>query len=155
MVERFTSPCAVFYTYVIGLRPDTYEFHIAPDAFAGVFPTNDGEACVWLIRPTPLLEPIRTAAPGVPPLRRQLETAGADLGRRVRAGRITAGFAGTANLPNYRRQAHGPNGRSSATPDTTGTRSPVTASPTRSGTRNYWRPRSTGVSVTRRASRPR
>ncbi|WP_328518736.1 NAD(P)/FAD-dependent oxidoreductase [Kribbella sp. NBC_00359] len=109
IVERFTSPCAVFYTYVIGLRPDTYEFHIAPDAFAGVFPTNDGEACVWLIRPTPLLEPIRTAGTGrTAAFVEQLELLVPDLGRRVRAGRITARLRGTANLPNYRRQAHGP-----------------------------------------------
>jgi len=109
MVERFTSPCAVFYTYVIGLRPDTYEFHIAPDAFAGVFPTNDGEACVWLIRPTPLLEPIRTAGTEhAAAFVEQLELLVPDLGGRVRAGRITARLRGTANLPNYRRQAQGP-----------------------------------------------
>jgi flavin-dependent dehydrogenase len=108
-VERFTSPCAVFYTYVTGLRPDTYEFHIAPDTFAGVFPTNDGEACVWLIRPTPLLEPIRTAGTErAAAFVDQLELLVPDLGGRVRAGRITARLRGTANLPNYRRQAHGP-----------------------------------------------
>jgi len=109
MLERFTSPCAVFYTYVTGLRRDTYEFHIASDAFAGVFPTNDGEACVWLIRPTPLLEPIRTAgAERSTVFVEQLELLVPDLGRRVRAGRITARLRGTANLPNYRRRAHGP-----------------------------------------------
>lgn len=108
-LEQHTSPCAVFYTYVTGLRSDTYEFHIAPDAFAGVFPTHDGAACVWLIRPTPLLEPIRTAgsARGAAFVR-ELELLVPDLGRRVRAGRITTRLRGTANLPNYRRQAHGP-----------------------------------------------
>ena len=108
-LEEFTSPCAVFYTYVTGLSPDTYEFHIARDAFAGVFPTNDGEACVWLIRPTPLLEPIRIAGTArTAAFVEQLELLVPDLGRRVRAGRITARLRGTANLPNYRRQAHGP-----------------------------------------------
>ncbi len=31
-----------------------------------------------------------------------------DLGARVRAGRVTAPLRGTADLPNYRRQPHGP-----------------------------------------------
>jgi flavin-dependent dehydrogenase len=107
-LDHFTSPCAVFYTYVAGLEPDRYEFHIAPDTFAGVFPTNDA-ACVWLIRPTPLLEPIRTAGSGrLAAFVGELERLVPNLGERVRAGRITARLRGTANLPNYRRQSHGP-----------------------------------------------
>jgi flavin-dependent dehydrogenase len=107
--EQFTSPCAVFYTYVTGLRSDTYEFHIAPDTFAGVFPTHDGAACVWLIRPTPLLEPIRTAGSArTAAFVQQLELLVPDLGHRVRAGRVTARLRGIADLPNYLRQAGGP-----------------------------------------------
>ncbi|TCC46503.1 NAD(P)/FAD-dependent oxidoreductase [Kribbella capetownensis] len=108
-LERFISPCAVFYTYVTGLAPDTYQFHIAPDTFAGVFPTHDGQACVWLIRPTDLLEPIRTAGSGrSAAFVEQLELLVPNLGRQVRAGRIAARLRGIANLPNFRRQAHGP-----------------------------------------------
>ncbi|WP_406051991.1 NAD(P)/FAD-dependent oxidoreductase [Kribbella sp. NBC_00889] len=107
--EQSSSPCAVFYTYVTGLRSDTYEFHIAPDTFAGVFPTHDGAACVWLIRPTPLLEPIRTAgSTRTAAFVQQLELLVPDLGHRVRAGRVTARLRGIANLPNYLRQSHGP-----------------------------------------------
>ena len=108
-LEQHTSPCAVFYTYVTGLRSDTYEFHIAPDVFAGVFPTHDGAACVWLIRPTPLLEPIRTAGSARDAVFvQQLELLVPDLGHRVRAGRVTARLRGTADLPNYLRRSHGP-----------------------------------------------
>jgi flavin-dependent dehydrogenase len=108
-LEKFTSSCGVFYTYVAGLGSDSYEFHIAPDAFAGVFPTHDDQACVWLIRPTPLLEPIRTAgSERIEAFVEQLELLVPDLGHRVRAGRATARLRGTADLPNYRRQAHGP-----------------------------------------------
>ncbi|MEU4604503.1 NAD(P)/FAD-dependent oxidoreductase [Kribbella sp. NPDC023972] len=108
-LEEFTSPCAVFYTYVTGLGSDTYEFHIAPDTFAGVFPTHDGAACVWLIRPTPLLDPVRTAGSGrIAAFVDELERLVPDLGRRVRAGRITERVRGTADLPNYLRQSHGP-----------------------------------------------
>jgi 2-polyprenyl-6-methoxyphenol hydroxylase-like FAD-dependent oxidoreductase len=108
-LEQFTSPCGVFFTYVADLGSDSYEFHIAPDAFAGVFPTHDDQACVWLIRPTPLLEPIRTAGSGrIEAFVEQLELLVPELGHRVRTGRATARLSGTADLPNYRRQAHGP-----------------------------------------------
>jgi 2-polyprenyl-6-methoxyphenol hydroxylase-like FAD-dependent oxidoreductase len=108
-LEQFTSPCAAFYTYVTGLAPDTYEFHLAPEVFAGVFPTNDDQACVWLIRPTTLLEPIRTAgARRTAAFVDQLELLVPDLGHRVRTDRITAPLRGAAELPNFRRQAHGP-----------------------------------------------
>jgi 2-polyprenyl-6-methoxyphenol hydroxylase-like FAD-dependent oxidoreductase len=108
-LEEFTSPCAVFYTYVTGLGSDTYEFHIAPDTFAGVFPTHDGAACVWLIRPTPLLDPVRTAGSGrIAAFVGELERLVPDLGRRVRADRITERLRGTSDLPNYLRQARGP-----------------------------------------------
>ena len=30
---------------------DGIQLHVEDDAFAGVFPTHHGEACVWLIRP--------------------------------------------------------------------------------------------------------
>jgi flavin-dependent dehydrogenase len=107
-LEQFTSPCAVYYTYVSGLAADRYEFHIAPDTFAGVFPTNNA-ACVWLIRPTPLLDPIRTAgSQRTKAFVEQLDLLVPNLGERVRAGRIVERLRGTANLPNYRRQAHGP-----------------------------------------------
>jgi flavin-dependent dehydrogenase len=108
-LEHFTSPCAVFYTYVAGLRPDTYEFHIAKDTFAGVFPTHDDTACVWLIRPTPLLDPIRTAGSDrITTFVQQLEELVPHLGEQVRAGHVTTKLRGTADLPNYRRQSHGP-----------------------------------------------
>ncbi|MEV0291751.1 NAD(P)/FAD-dependent oxidoreductase [Kribbella sp. NPDC050820] len=108
-LEHYTSPCAVYFTYVTGLAPDTYEFHVAPDAFAGVFPTHNGEACVWLIRPTPLLDPIRTAGSRrTAAFVRQLEQLVPSLGTRVRAGRITERLRGAADLPNYLRQSHGP-----------------------------------------------
>jgi flavin-dependent dehydrogenase len=108
-LDEFTSPCAVFYTYVTGLDPDTYQFHVAPDAFAGVFPTHDGEACVWLIRPTPLLDPIRTAGSRrTEVFIQQLERLVPCLGSQVRAGRVTERLRGAADLPNYLRQSHGP-----------------------------------------------
>ena len=108
-LEQFTSPCGAFYTYVTGLAPDTYEFHLGPDTFAGVFPTHGDQACVWLIRPTSLLEPIRTAgARRTDAFVDQLELLVPNLGHRVRTDRITEQLRGAAELPNFRRQSHGP-----------------------------------------------
>ena len=80
----------------------------ADGAFAGVFPTNGGEACVWLIRPT-RAGPLLTA--GARPhgrLARALDATVPDLARRVRAGRVTAPLRGTVGLPNHVRRATGP-----------------------------------------------
>ena len=46
-----TPPGRCFYTYVGGVDWDGIQLHVEDDAFAGVFPTHHGEACVWLIRP--------------------------------------------------------------------------------------------------------
>lgn len=43
---------------------DGFELHIGDTAFAGVFPTHFGEACVWLIRPEPHARPVLTVPTG-------------------------------------------------------------------------------------------
>ena len=78
-------------------------------AFAGVFPTHDGEACVWLIRPADDFGPV-IARRGGPAGR----LAGRPGGQRPRAGpdgragRITAPLRGYAGLPNHVRRPSGP-----------------------------------------------
>ena len=106
--EPHTSPCAIFYTYVAGLRSDGFEFYVAPDAFAGVFPTHGGEACVWLIRPTARLEPRTAGAARDGGLRRPARPQLPDLGRRVRVAASPRRCAACCDLPNYLRRPHGP-----------------------------------------------
>jgi flavin-dependent dehydrogenase len=100
---------ACLYTYVGEVAWDGFEFHVADQAFAGVFPTHHGEAAVWLMRPTTLLAPVLAA--GV--ARRDawldaLETVAPDLASRVRRGRIAGQLRGTVGLPNHVCRAVGP-----------------------------------------------
>jgi flavin-dependent dehydrogenase len=109
VLERFTSACSTYYTYVAGLGSGGFEFHIAPGAFAGVFPTHGGEACVWLCRPTADLGSVRTAGAGrFAAFLKEMELVMPGLGRRVHAGQVTAPVRGVVDLPNHIRRPHGP-----------------------------------------------
>ena len=107
--DAFTPDTATFYMYVADPAWPAYEFHIAPDAFAGVFPTNDGEGCVWLARPTAAFASLRTAGSDrATALVAELDSVSPNLAERVRSGRITSVVRGAARLPNYVRQPVGP-----------------------------------------------
>jgi 2-polyprenyl-6-methoxyphenol hydroxylase-like FAD-dependent oxidoreductase len=117
MAELFGAPVreshqpsgTCLYTYVGGLPWDGFEFHLGHQAFAGVFPTHHGEAAVWLIRPTPLLEPVLTAGAGRPEaFLRALRACAPELAERVEGGTVTAPVRGSVGLPNHLRRAAGP-----------------------------------------------
>jgi 2-polyprenyl-6-methoxyphenol hydroxylase-like FAD-dependent oxidoreductase len=108
-VERHDPAGAAFYTYVGGVPWDGFEFHVGDRSFAGVFPTHDGEACVWLIRP--VAELAHVVAAGADRLEAwllALDECAPGLADRVRAGSITAPLRGSVGLPNHRRRATGP-----------------------------------------------
>jgi len=97
------------YTYVGGVPWDGFEFHLGHRAFAGVFPTHHGEAAVWLIRPTALLEPVLAAgADRAEAFLQALRTCAPELAERVEGGTVTAPVRGSVGLPNHVRQAAGP-----------------------------------------------
>ena len=99
----------VLYSYVADVPWPAMEFHLGDGAFAGAFPTNGGEACVWLIRPTHLAGSLLTAgADRTDAWLAALDATVPDLARRVRAGRVTAPLRGTVGLPNHVRRATGP-----------------------------------------------
>ena len=109
MLESSTPDSAIFYMYVGGPAWPAYEFHVAPDAFAGVFPTHDGEGCVWLSRPTAALATVRAAGSDrAAALVAQLDAVSPTLAARVRSGRVTSVVRGAERLPNYVRQPVGP-----------------------------------------------
>ena len=108
-VQGWDAGVAGFYAYVDGADWDGFELYVDVDAYAGVFPTHDGAACVWLIRPTALLEPVRRAGPG----RAQayvdaLGSASATLAGRVGAGHLASPVRGWVSPPCISRRAHGP-----------------------------------------------
>jgi 2-polyprenyl-6-methoxyphenol hydroxylase-like FAD-dependent oxidoreductase len=108
VVESFGADTSTFCTYVEADWP-AYEFHVADQAFAGVFPTHDGTASVWLERPAALLADVRGAGRSrLDAWLAQLDVVAPDLARRVRAGRVREPLRGTAGLPNYLRAPAGP-----------------------------------------------
>jgi len=112
VLEASPSGTGTFYTYVAGVPLESvgpaYEFHVAPDAFAGIFPTNDGRSCVWFAAPTSRLGFLsspgrqRSAA-----LLAAIAAASPSLGERVRAGRVEAPVRGRVDLPNVVRRPVG------------------------------------------------
>ena len=112
MLHSSPSSTGTFYTYVADVPLETdgvaYEFHVARDAFAGIFPTNDGHACVWLGAPTRTLGMLHSPGPErVGGLLAAISAASPSLGARVRAGRVLAPVRGRADLPNVVRRPVG------------------------------------------------
>jgi flavin-dependent dehydrogenase len=113
-LQSAPSRTGAFYTYVADVPLETatpaYEFHVARDAFAGIFPTHHGIACVWFIGPTNGLARLREAGSGrTEALLSAITDASPSLGARVRAGRVVAPVRGSVDLPNIvRRPIGGP-----------------------------------------------
>ena len=108
IVESFSSDVALFYAYVESPSWDGYEFHLAPSSFAGVFPTHDGQACVWLCRPVHLLDCLRGAgADRGEALLADLERLAPSVARRSRSGRLVGGVRGVVGMPNFLRRPYG------------------------------------------------
>ena len=133
--SRGRTASAVLYRYVADLPADGYEWAYGPGAAAGLIPTNDGRTCVF-VGTTAVPDAgdpqrdgteaafgalLRQAAPAAAPTRSPPP------GRR--AG-CTAGRRPGLRPPGLGARA----GRWSATPATSRTRSPPTASPTRCAT---------------------
>jgi 2-polyprenyl-6-methoxyphenol hydroxylase-like FAD-dependent oxidoreductase len=109
VTERHGPTGSCFYTYVGGVDWDGIELHVAENAFAGVFPTHNDEACVWLIRPVADLQQVIGAGAD----RRAawfdaLEQTVPELAARVRAGDAHPRIRGYAALPNHVRRPAGP-----------------------------------------------
>lgn len=107
--QSFAADVATFYTYVDDVAWTGYEMHVAEGAYAGVFPTHDGQAAVWLCRPAPLSQDVITAGSHrTEALVAAIGRAAPALGERLRDGRVTAPVRGIVAPPNHVRDAHGP-----------------------------------------------
>lgn len=106
--HRSVSPAGTFYTYVRGLDAAGFEFHLAPDALVGVFPTHDDEACVWISTPAQRLSPVLAAGADKYAALRGLisESAPALAVRLFKAA--AGGVRGAVNLSNVLRRPTGP-----------------------------------------------
>jgi 2-polyprenyl-6-methoxyphenol hydroxylase-like FAD-dependent oxidoreductase len=108
-VEQYTPSGACFYAYVGDVPWDGYEFHLGDDqAFGGVFPTHDGEACVWLIRPLERMrDVIGAGANRQDAWMKALRLTVPELADAVSRGTVTSPVRGAVGLPNRRRTAAG------------------------------------------------
>jgi len=99
LVDRRPDGGTARYAYYTGLPWSGIEFYVADGALAGIFPTHDAEACVWVCTPA---TSDRCDFDG------ELQRVVPDLARRLRDGRRTSPISGMRRSPNHLRRAGGP-----------------------------------------------
>jgi flavin-dependent dehydrogenase len=100
---------AAQYAYYAGGRWIGFEFFVAERSFAGVFPTHDGQACIWVCTPSADANAVRrrTGSRGEA-FDTLLERSHPELALRLRHARRTSPVQGLLRQPNQLRQAFGP-----------------------------------------------
>jgi 2-polyprenyl-6-methoxyphenol hydroxylase-like FAD-dependent oxidoreductase len=99
---------ATRYAYFAGLPWPGIEFFTEDRCLAGIFPTNDAEACIWVCTPEADARAARRAAGSTAAaLEAQLHHAAPALAQRLRAARRTSRVTGMLRTPNHLRRAYG------------------------------------------------
>jgi flavin-dependent dehydrogenase len=100
---------AVHYAYFAGDWP-AMEYHLGDRLFAGVFPTNNGEACVWVCSPADEAQRFRRLHPTLDSaFDAMVRAAAPELAARLRTDGIrTSRTRGMIGLPNHIRRPVGP-----------------------------------------------
>jgi flavin-dependent dehydrogenase len=100
---------ATQYAYYAGSRWSGIEFFVAERSFAGVFPTHDGQACIWVCTPAADAKAVRRRTGSrVEAFDQLLERSAPPLAERLRQARRTSPVQGMLRQPNQLRQAFGP-----------------------------------------------
>ena len=99
LVDRRPDGGSARYTYYAGLPWSGIEFYVTHGALAGVFPTHNAEACVWICTPT---------VSGPRDFDADLQRFAPGLASRLRGGRRTSQISGMRRSPNHVRRASGP-----------------------------------------------
>jgi flavin-dependent dehydrogenase len=100
---------AAQYAYYAGIPWAGMELYVAERAFAGVFPTHDGQACIWVCTPAAdARETRRRNASRAEAFGELLQRSAPGLAGRLRAARRTSPVQGMLRQPNQVRQAAGP-----------------------------------------------
>jgi 2-polyprenyl-6-methoxyphenol hydroxylase-like FAD-dependent oxidoreductase len=108
-VEHRGDHGGVEYAYYAGLPWPGIEMVITHGALVGVFPTHDGQACIWVGGPHRHAHAARRrAASREEAFTQRIEGAAPELAARLRTGRRTSAVNGMLRMPNQIRQAHGP-----------------------------------------------
>jgi YD repeat-containing protein len=100
---------ATQYAYYAGGRWGGIEFFVAERSFAGVFPTHDSQACIWVCTPSADAKAVRRRTPSrVEAFGELLQRSHPELALRLRQARRTSPVQGMLRQPNQLRQAFGP-----------------------------------------------
>ena len=100
---------AAQYAYYDGISWTGIEFFVAERSFAGVFPTHDGQACIWVCTPAADAKAVRRRTGSrVEAFDALLERSAPQLAERMGSARRTAPVQGMLRQPNQLRQAFGP-----------------------------------------------
>ncbi len=100
---------ATQYAYYAGLPWPGIELVVADRAFAGVFPTHGGEACIWICTPSADVRAARRTAGSRSELfEGQLLKAAPELAERLRRAERVSPVRGMLHMPNVVRRAAGP-----------------------------------------------
>jgi flavin-dependent dehydrogenase len=100
---------ATQYAYYAGIPWTGIEFFLAERALAGIFPTHDGQACIWICNPSADAKQIRRRTGSRTEAFAQLLAHSApELAERLRDAQRVSPVRGMLRQPNQLRQAFGP-----------------------------------------------
>jgi flavin-dependent dehydrogenase len=100
---------AAQYAYYAGIPWAGMELFVAERSFAGVFPTHDGQACIWICTPTDAAKAARRRTGSrEEAFGELLERSAPQLAERLRHARRTSPVQGVLRQPNQVRHAAGP-----------------------------------------------
>jgi flavin-dependent dehydrogenase len=100
---------ATQYAYYTGIPWAGIEFFIGERSLAGVFPTHQGQACIWVCGPSADAKAVRRRAGSrAEAFGELLERSAPQLADRLRQARRVSPVAGMLRMPNQVRQAFGP-----------------------------------------------
>ena len=100
---------AAQYAYYAGIPWAGMELFVAERSFAGVFPTHDGQACIWVCTPTDAAKAVRRRTGSREEAFGELLARSApQLAERLRHARRTSPVQGMLRQPNQVRHAAGP-----------------------------------------------
>lgn len=108
VVEQRPSHSALHYRYVRADWP-AIEYHLSDDGYAGVFPTHDGDACVWVsTHHETALAHRRSTADLHSAFNSMMDRIAPALQQRMRSGTATSPVRGMMSMPNQLRAPVGP-----------------------------------------------
>ncbi len=108
LVDRRPSAGATHYAYFAGPW-SAMEYFVGADAFAGIFPTHHGEACVWVCSPAEYALAHRRSHPTpAAAFDAMVRATSGELAARLDDAVRTSDVRGMVRAPNHLREAGGP-----------------------------------------------